>query len=243
MLSAPVASSRAWSESFVAAGARGRAALAAASSASDEGDGLSGLAVAAAVARSVPAAGQLFVSNSMPIRLLDLAMANRDTPRRVFCNRGASGIDGVTSTALGVAAATGRPTLLFTGDLAFLHDLSGLLLARREAIALTIVVLDDDGGGIFSFLPVASQGEGVAFERLFRTPHGVDLARAAALFELDYFPVALPAELEKALAAAVGRPRVSLIHVRVDAAENEAHFRAAIARACAAVDAFVGDAR
>ena len=248
-LPAPLVRSRVWCEAFVAAGARGRAALRTASAvgsanaAKTGGIGLSGLAVAEAVARSLPVTGQLFASNSMPIRLLDLAMANRLAPRRVLCNRGASGIDGVTSTALGVAAATGRPTLLFTGDLAFLHDLSGLLLARREAIALTIVVLDDDGGGIFSFLPVAEQAQSVAYERLFRTPHGVDLARAAALFELDYFPVSSPLELDEALAAALVRPRVSLIHARVDAVENLASFRAAIARACAAVDAVGGDAR
>ena len=242
-LPAPLVRSRVWCDSFVAAGARGRAALGTASAASAGSSGLSGLMVAEAVARSLPAAGQLFASNSMPIRLLDLVMANRLAPRRVLCNRGASGIDGVTSTALGVAAATGRPTLLFTGDLAFLHDLSGLLLARREAIALTIVVLDDDGGGIFSFLPVAEQVQSVAYERLFRTPHGVDLAHAAALFEVDYFPVASSSELDEALAATLARPRVSLIHARVDAAQNLASFRASIARACAAIDAVGGDAR
>ena len=242
-LPAPLVRSREWCDSFVAAGARGRAALRTASVASAGSSGLSGLTVAEAVARSLPAAGQLFASNSMPIRLLDLVMANRLAPRRVLCNRGASGIDGVTSTALGVAAATGRPTLLFTGDLAFLHDLSGLLLARREAIALTIVVLDDDGGGIFSFLPVAEQAQSVAYERLFRTPHGVDLAHAAALFELDYFPVASSSQLDEALAATLARPRVSLIHARIDAAQNLASFRASIARACAAIDAVGGDAR
>ena len=242
-LPAPLVRSRVWCDSFVAAGARGRAALGTASAASAGSSGLSGLMVAEAVARSLPAAGQLFASNSMPIRLLDLVMANRLAPRRVLCNRGASGIDGVTSTALGVAAATGRPTLLFTGDLAFLHDLSGLLLARREAIALTIVVLDDDGGGIFSFLPVAEQVQSVAYERLFRTPHGVDLAHAAALFEVDYFPVASSSELDEALAATLARPRVSLIHARVDAAQNLASFRASIARGCAAIDAVGGDAR
>ena len=242
-LPAPLVRSRVWCDSFVAAGARGRAALGTASAASAGSSGLSGLMVAEAVARSLPAAGQLFASNSMPIRLLDLVMANRLAPRRVLCNRGASGIDGVTSTALGVAAATGRPTLLFTGDLAFLHDLSGLLLARREAIALTIVVLDDDGGGIFSFLPVAEQVQSVAYERLFRTPHGVDLAHAAALFGVDYFPVASSSELDEALAATLARPRVSLIHARVDAAQNLASFRASNARACAAIDAVGGDAR
>lgn len=237
------ARSRGWCEAFVAANARARSALglASASGAADSATGAalrvdSGSSFAAALVEALPANGQLFASNSMPIRLLDLALTTGSDPLRVFCNRGASGIDGITSTALGVAAATGRPTLLFTGDLAFLHDLTGLLLARREAIPLVIAVLDDGGGGIFSFLPVAEQGEAVAFDRLFRTPHGIDLARAAALFELDYEAVGSASGLAKVLAAALARPRVSIVHVKVDPEENTRQFRAAIDRACSAVD-------
>lgn len=239
----PHGRSRPWCDAFVAANARGRAALAQARTTANEDLAVgsshsiaSGLTLAAAVSDALPEGGQLFASNSMPIRLLDLALATRSESLRVFCNRGASGIDGITSTALGVAAATGRPTLLFTGDLAFLHDLTGLLLACREPIPLAIAVLDDGGGGIFSFLPIAAQGEAVAFERLFKTPHGVDLARAAALFELDYEAVDSAAALPKALATALARPRVSIVHVRVDPAGNTQQFRAAIARACAAID-------
>lgn len=231
-----LARARSWGDAFVAANERGREALA---RAIDGSGSLSGLALARAVAKAAPAGGQLFASNSMPIRLLDLALGCRSAPLRVFCNRGASGIDGVSSTALGVAAATSTPTLLLTGDLAFLHDLTGLLLARREAIPLVIAVLDDDGGGIFSFLPVAEQGEAVAFDRLFRTPHGVDLARAAALFELDYERVEEPLALSKALRSALLRPSVSIVHLRVDPTANTQSFRAAIARAMAAIDANV----
>jgi len=235
--------SRRWCDALVAANARGRSALSAelglrdsdSATASDR-PVASGLTLAAAVAEALPAGGQLFVSNSMPIRLLDLALATGSGALRVFCNRGASGIDGVTSTALGVAAARQLPTLLFTGDLAFLHDLTGLLLARREAIPLVIAVLDDGGGGIFSFLPVAEQADAVAFDRLFRTPHGVDLAHAASLFELDYQAVASVEAFPKALAAALARPRVSIVHARVDPDENTRGFRSAIARACSAID-------
>jgi 2-succinyl-5-enolpyruvyl-6-hydroxy-3-cyclohexene-1-carboxylate synthase len=124
-----------------------------------------------------------------------------------------------------------------TGDLAFLHDLSGLLLARREEIPLTIVVIDDDGGGIFSFLPVASQGEAVDFEALFRTPHGVDLSRVASLFELDYCAVHDVGQLESALQKAAGQAGVSIVHVPLDATENESRFRRAVGVACAAVEA------
>lgn len=228
-----------WAEGFRSAAARGRAALVA--SANDPAT-FSGLTVALAIARALPPDARLFASNSMPIRLLDLALPVRREPLAVYCNRGAAGIDGVTSTALGAAAASGRPSVLFTGDLAFLHDLTGLLIARREAIPLTIVVLDDGGGGIFSFLPVAEQGDAVAYDRLFRTPHSIDLARAASLFELELFAAESLAELEAALAAAIGGPRVSLVHVRVDAERNAAQFRAAVARACAAIDAGLGGA-
>jgi 2-succinyl-5-enolpyruvyl-6-hydroxy-3-cyclohexene-1-carboxylate synthase len=199
----------------------------------------SGLSIAATICERMPAESLLFASNSMSIRLLDLAFSNRTDPLRVLCNRGASGIDGITSSALGAAAGSGRPTLLLTGDLAFLHDLGGLLLARHEAIALTIVILDDNGGGIFSFLPVAAQREAVGFDRLFRTPHDLDLARAAALFELDYHRVESVADLELALDEALERPVVSIIHVRVDASDNENRFRESVSRVCAAIDAEV----
>lgn len=238
-----------WLDRFVAAGAAGRAALDA--SCRDPG-ACGGLAVAAAVARRAPEDARLFASNSMAIRLLDLAFASRPEPLRVHASRGASGIDGVSSTALGVAAAAAlaspaRPTLLLTGDLAFLHDLSGLLIARREPIPLTIVVLDDGGGGIFSFLPVASRAAPEAYDTLFRTPHGVDLARAADLFGLEaesldwrdagrLAAASALARLESALDRAIATPGVSLVHVRLDAERNEAGFRAVVSAARVAVE-------
>jgi 2-succinyl-5-enolpyruvyl-6-hydroxy-3-cyclohexene-1-carboxylate synthase len=173
----------------------------------------------------------------MSIRLLDLGFSNREEPLFVHCNRGASGIDGVTSTALGMAAASNQPSLLLTGDLALLHDVSGLLIARRESIPLTIVVIDDNGGGIFSMLPIAAQGEEVAYQELFRTPHETDLAKLASLFELDYVPVRDRRELEAAIEEATGRPGVTIVHARIDAQTNEATFRRTVAAGCDAVDA------
>ena len=202
--------------------------------------GWCGLAAADVVSRRLPPDALLFASNSMSIRLLDLALARRAAPLRVLCNRGASGIDGVTSTALGAAAATGRPTLLLTGDLAFLHDVGALLFARRATIPATIVVLDDNGGGIFSFLPVAERGEAVGFERLFRTPHDLDLAHAASLYGLDYQRAASAADLETALDAAWAEPRVSIVHVPLDPAANEARFRGVLARVAEAVRTEIG---
>jgi 2-succinyl-5-enolpyruvyl-6-hydroxy-3-cyclohexene-1-carboxylate synthase len=130
--------------------------------------------------------------------------------------------------------------VLLTGDLAFLHDLGGLLIARHESIPLTIVILDDNGGGIFSFLPVATQPEAVDFQRLFRTPHDLELSRAAALFEIDYCQAASADELRSALDEALERPATSIIHVRMEAKANEARFRECVRQVCEAIDEGVG---
>ncbi len=127
---------------------------------------------------ALPADTSVFLSSSMPIRDVD-AFATSLLPLRVFTNRGVNGIDGITSTALGVAAGTQRPTALLIGDVALLHDLSGWLIARRHHLSLTVVVVNNDGGGIFHFLPIADRTP--HFEELFGTPHGVDLSHVAAL--------------------------------------------------------------
>jgi 2-succinyl-5-enolpyruvyl-6-hydroxy-3-cyclohexene-1-carboxylate synthase len=127
---------------------------------------------------ALPPETNVFLSSSMPIRDVD-AFAARGQHLRVFTNRGVNGIDGITSSALGVAAGTGRPTALLIGDVALLHDLTGWLIARRHGLSLTVVVVNNDGGGIFHFLPVATRTS--HFETLFGTPHGVDLAHVAGL--------------------------------------------------------------
>jgi len=238
-LPGPVRPASAWLRGFEKAEVAARQALDGFLDSNLRDAGLSGLAVARRAAAMLPAGGRLFASNSMSIRLLDLAFSARPDPIRVLVNRGASGIDGITSTALGVAAASapGQRTLLLTGDLAFLHDLGGLWLAARESLDLTILVLDDDGGGIFSFLPVARQGEAVGFDRLFTTPHGLDLSRAAALFGLESARIESDAELVAALERAFATRGVSILHVPVDPTRNAAAFRAALACLVDAVDA------
>jgi 2-succinyl-5-enolpyruvyl-6-hydroxy-3-cyclohexene-1-carboxylate synthase len=127
---------------------------------------------------ALPEGTPAFLSSSMPIRDVD-AFAAAGARLRVFTNRGVNGIDGVTSTALGVAAGTGQPTALLIGDVALLHDLSGWLIARRHPLSMTVVVVNNDGGGIFHFLPIADRTP--HFETLFGTPHGIDLSHLAAL--------------------------------------------------------------
>ena len=185
-------------------------------------DGLSEPRVAAELGARLPAEATLVVASSMPIRDVETFFPARPDPPRVLSNRGANGIDGTVSTAFGVAAA-GGPVVLLIGDVALAHDVGGLLAARRLGLPLAIVLLDNGGGGIFDFLPVA--GEGEAYERHVATPHGLDFAHAAALYGLAHEPVAGPAELRAALDRALAADRATLIHVRTDRAENVALHR------------------
>ncbi len=136
--------------------------------------------IARDTARAVRPDGVLVVASSMPIRDLAMFMGAIDVP--VYANRGASGIDGFVSTALGVAIGSGRPTVALAGDLSMLHDSNGLLLDDRPTCVF--VVIDNDGGGIFSFLPQAGHPE--TFERVFGTPHGRDLSMLAKLHGVPY---------------------------------------------------------
>src|SRR5204862_4354626 len=119
------------------------------------------------------------------VRDVETFFPAREDPARVLANRGANGIDGTVSSAYGVAA-TGRPTVLLIGDVALVHDLGGLLAGPRLGLPLAIVLLNNDGGGIFHFLPIA--GETDVCEEHVATPHGLDFARAANLFAAEHQP-------------------------------------------------------
>jgi 2-succinyl-5-enolpyruvyl-6-hydroxy-3-cyclohexene-1-carboxylate synthase len=127
----------------------------------------------------LPAHTTVFVGNSMPVRDMDTFAMKRDEPLRVFANRGANGIDGVVSSALGVSTVT-EPLVLVIGDLSFYHDLNGLLAAKLYQLNCTIVLLNNDGGGIFSFLPQAQHAR--QFEMLFGTPLGLDFRGAVEMY-------------------------------------------------------------
>ncbi len=130
----------------------------------------------------MPSGSVLVVSSSMPVRDLEAFAAPRPDPPRVVANRGANGIDGVVSTALGVALASSAPTVALVGDLAFLHDVSALVRAEGLTAPLTVVVADNDGGGIFSFLDPAEVLDTDSFDLLFGTPQLPDVASVAAGF-------------------------------------------------------------
>jgi 2-succinyl-5-enolpyruvyl-6-hydroxy-3-cyclohexene-1-carboxylate synthase len=173
----------------------------------------------------LPDGALLYVSSSMPVRDLDAFLAPGASALRVLCNRGANGIDGMVSSALGAAAAGEGPVVLLTGDLAFLHDAGGLLAAHRHALRATIVVLDNDGGGIFSFLPIAEHGEAVGFEEYFRAPHGLDLGAVARAYGAGFTRVDSWEHFRAALKESFAEPGVSLVAVPVDRDRNVAHLR------------------
>ena len=167
-------------------------------------------ATARRVLTEVPVGGHLVVASSMPIRDLEWYAVPRPDVT-VHANRGVNGIDGTISTAIGVALGSGAPTTVLLGDVAFLHDVGALVGLRDRAVDLRIVVLDNDGGGIFSFLPQASALPSPRFEQLFGTPHGIDTAAVSKAFGVEVEVVrtdraanrALHDELNAAVAAAV----------------------------------------
>ncbi|MHC8516048.1 2-succinyl-5-enolpyruvyl-6-hydroxy-3-cyclohexene-1-carboxylic-acid synthase [Sporosarcina sp. ITBMC105] len=136
---------------------------------------------------NLPTGSDLISSSSMPIRDLDTFFCATDKELMLFANRGANGIDGVVSTALGIERARKRPTFLLIGDLAFLHDVNGLIVSRFHETSITIVILNNDGGGIFSYLPQASEPN--HFEELFGTPTGLTFEHIGAMYDAQYASV------------------------------------------------------
>lgn len=178
-----------------------------------------------AIARGLVAAvapdTHVLVSSSLPIRDVERYAVPRGDIH-VVANRGANGIDGVVSTAVGVAVGSQMPAALLVGDLAFLHDSNGLTGAAGRAIDLVIVVVDNDGGGIFSFLPQARKLPGERFEQLFGTPHGLDLAALARSYGVraERLTGDEARDLPKRVEEAFGRGGVQVVVVETDRARN-----------------------
>ena len=163
----------------------------------DAGETLTEPRLARDLAIAAPDGALLWTSSSLPVRDLDLTLVPRGD-LRVLASRGASGIDGTTSSAIGAALAHGGPAFALLGDLAFLHDAAGLALGPAEPRPdLCVIVVNNDGGGIFSALEQAAFPG--AFERIFGTPHGAGLQHLAAAFGLPYQHLERPGDLAKAL--------------------------------------------
>lgn len=174
--------------------------------------------VFAAVADLLPEGATLYAGNSMPVRDLETFFPGGDRALRFLGNRGANGIDGVISSALGAAAAGDGPLVLVIGDLSFYHDLNGLLAARRYPLNATIVLLNNDGGGIFSFLPQVEHPE--HFEQLFGTPTGLGFQPAVEMYGCAFQRVATWPAFRAAVAASLAAPGVQVIEMRTERARN-----------------------
>ena len=157
----------------------------------------------------MPDEGQILVANSMSIRDMDYFWASGRSQAMVYGNRGTNGIDGTVSTALGLST-NGKPTVMVTGDLSFFHDLNGLAIGKTHGMNLTIILHNNDGGGIFQYLPQKGTDD---FDYLFNTPQGIDYSGLATLYGLDYVKVTTNAELEQAMQQYIGAEGIHLIEV------------------------------
>ena len=174
--------------------------------------------------RQMPIERALFVGNSLPIREVDMLSTTRNTPLQIAANRGASGIDGQIATACGWAMGHRQPTTILLGDLSAIHDLNSLLLFRESPVPMTLVILNNDGGGIFSMLPISKQKD--VFERFFGTPHGCEFSKVAAMFDLPYFQPENLEQLQNSFQEAWRSNKSSLIEVKTDREQTAAHLLA-----------------
>jgi 2-succinyl-5-enolpyruvyl-6-hydroxy-3-cyclohexene-1-carboxylate synthase len=208
-----------WLESWRQADATAAQALAMAA------EGFTELDVIATLLETVPHPATIWVASSMPIRQVDLLLGRSSKQLRLLANRGASGIDGFLSSGIGSAVTGAGATYLVAGDLSALHDLTALGWAGRHQVDVTVVVINNDGGGIFHLLPQAPLPE---FEELFGTPHGLDFGTAASLFGLRY----TLADDRKDLAAVLAQPPDGplLVEVRFDRSQGATAYRSAVDR-------------
>ena len=193
-----------------------------------------------ALAEALPDGAILWAGSSMPVRDMDAWLPATERGITVRASRGANGIDGVVSAALG-AAATGAPTALVIGDISLLHDATAIGTARQLGLSLAIVVVDNDGGGIFSFLPQAQPAAAIPgtglpehYEALFGTPHGTDLAAVVQAFGAAY-RAAGARDLRAAIGWALAGPGVRVVHLRTDRARNLALHREVASAVLAAI--------
>ena len=159
--------------------------------------------------KQIPEDGQIFVANSMTIRDFDYFWFSGESKAVLYGNRGVNGIDGTISTALGLAV-NGRPTYLVTGDLSLFHDLNGLAVAKTHNLNLTIILHNNDGGGIFEYLPQKGTKH---FDYLFSTSQGLDYSGAAKLYGCDYTKISSPDELSSVLANVSQETGVHIIEI------------------------------
>lgn len=169
------------------------------------------------LARVLPLDARLFVGNSMPVRDFDSFFPKMHKSLFMLANRGASGIDGIVSSALGACAGTSRKTVLVIGDVSFYHDLNGLLIAKQYQLDLTIILVHNDGGGIFSFLPQATQEDVFPY---FETPHGLEFQSVIEMYGGSYHQVHTWSDFEIKIHAAMENHGLQVLELRTVRALN-----------------------
>ncbi len=174
--------------------------------------------IARSVSKIIPEGTGLFVGNSMPVRDMDMFAYHGCRACAIAVNRGASGIDGTMASAAGFAAGLGRPVTLLMGDLSFIHDLNSLFILKTACIPVVVIIINNRGGGIFSFLPVSMHKD--IFEKFFATPHNLDFADAAAQFDIDYHLPSNMAEFASIYSEAITKNRLSIIEVQTNRNDN-----------------------
>jgi 2-succinyl-5-enolpyruvyl-6-hydroxy-3-cyclohexene-1-carboxylate synthase len=181
--------------------------------------------VLSVVAEDAPDSATVMVSNSMPVRDLDRFGEPRAADLTVLGNRGASGIDGITSTGLGAGSATDDPLVVVTGDVAYYHDMNGLLAVARCDVDATIVEINNDGGGIFHMLPIEAFDP--PFTDQFRTPHGLDFEPTGDLYGMEFARVEELESFRSAYRESVESDGTQVVEVVTDAEESH-RFREAL---------------
>ena len=175
-------------------------------------------AVSRIISKHISKDGALFLASSLPVREMDMYAVTDGAKVPVEYNRGASGIDGTIASAIGYANGCKKPVTLLIGDLAFLHDLNSLALVKQSKLPLTIVIINNDGGGIFSFLPVSEIGR--AFEPYFGTPHGLSFEKSAEQFDISYHNPRSIADFTKVYSASQNKKNSSIIEVSAERYAN-----------------------
>jgi 2-succinyl-5-enolpyruvyl-6-hydroxy-3-cyclohexene-1-carboxylate synthase len=165
----------------------------------------------------IPKDSSIYVGNSMAVRDLDTFFLTTEKNLSVLANRGANGIDGMVSSGLGAAAA-GHPVTLLLGDLSFFHDMNGLLAAKHYKLNITILVVNNNGGGIFSFLPQSKDPK--YFEALFGTPLDIDFKEAVSMYGGEYAEAKTEEALKDALRKSYQHDGLFVVEVKTDRTEN-----------------------
>ncbi len=170
------------------------------------------------IIKLLPNQSNIMISNSLPIRDFDNFVSNSPKELVTFCSRGASGIDGITSTALGIAAASGNLTILITGDLAFYHDLNGLLAANKYSIPLIIILINNNGGGIFQLLPISKYKE--SFSEFFLSPHNLEFSLFVKAYRGKYSLIKSWKSLQQKFSEAKKQKKFHVLEIKTNSLKS-----------------------